>query len=115
MHCGATTFPRPDGCPRCTAGDLEDVLLPRRGELWSWTVQRFQPKSPYLPVGEFEPYGVGYVSFADLCVVEGRLTTADPNELSIGMAMELTVHAIGHDAGGDELLSYAFAPVEERR
>jgi uncharacterized OB-fold protein len=110
VECGTTTFPAPEGCPRCTASDLEQITLPRRGELWSWTVQRFEPKPPYRGAQPFAPYGVGYVSFPGLCVVEGRLTTADPEDLEIGMEMELVSQVLAH-AAGEDLVTYAFAPV----
>ena len=40
---------------------------------------------------EFEPYGVGYVELPGEVRVEARLTESDPDELRIGMAMELTL------------------------
>ena len=41
-------------------------LLPSRGTLWTWTTQGFEPKPPFVPDGEFEPYAVGYVEFSGL-------------------------------------------------
>ena len=46
-ECGEVTFPRQDGCPCCTASAMEDVLLARRGKLWTFTIQRFPPPVPY--------------------------------------------------------------------
>ena len=43
---GVVTFPRQSSCPRTSSTVVEDVLLPRQGRLWSWTVQGFLPKSP---------------------------------------------------------------------
>ncbi|VVJ22185.1 conserved protein associated with acetyl-CoA C-acyltransferase [Amycolatopsis camponoti] len=39
------------------------VTLPAEGVLWTWTVQRFAPKSPpYVPPGDgFRPFALGYV------------------------------------------------------
>ena len=36
------------------------------GSLWTWTVQRFEPKSPpYVPPPEgFRPFAVGYVELS---------------------------------------------------
>jgi uncharacterized OB-fold protein len=87
---------------------VERTLLPRRGTLWAWTTQGFEPKPPYVPdEGEFVPYGVGYVEFPDYLRVEGRLTEADPARLRIGMPMEV----VELRRGGR--VTYAFAPVEE--
>ena len=102
--CGTVTFPRQGSCPRCTSTDVGEHRLARRGTLWSWTIQRFRPKSPpYVGPEEFEPYGVGYVELPGEVRVEARLTESDPERLRIGMAMELTLIAEG---------AFAFRPLE---
>ncbi|MBS1677737.1 MAG: AMP-binding protein [Actinobacteria bacterium] len=110
--CGTVTFPRQASCARCAAADPEEYLLSPRGNLWTWTVQRFRPKSPpYTGPEEFEPYGVGYVELPGECRVEAILTTADPDELRIGMAMELRlIPATGPDDA--EARTFAFAPAD---
>jgi len=91
-NCGTVSFPRLNACPRCTSTDVQERRLARRGTLWSWTIQRFRPKSPpYTGPEEFEPYGVGYVELPGEVRVEARLTESDPSKLQIGMAMELTL------------------------
>jgi uncharacterized OB-fold protein len=117
---GVTVFPRATACPKTSSTVVEDVLLPRRGTLWSWTIQGFPPKSPpYIgteSAKDFVPYGVGYVQLAapdhrgDV-IVESRLTVNDPAQLHIGMEMELVVVPFAVDAEGREVLTYAFAPV----
>ncbi len=102
--CGTVTFPRQASCPRCTSTDVGEHQLARQGTLWSWTVQRFRPKSPpYVGPEEFEPYGVGYVELPGEVRVEARLTESDPARLRIGMPMELTLIADG---------AFAFRPLE---
>ena len=101
--CDTVTFPRQASCPRCTSTDVQERRLARRGTLWSWTIQRFRPKSPpYTGPDEFEPYGVGYVELPGEVRVEARLTEADPDKLEIGMEMELTLI---------EDATFAFRPV----
>jgi uncharacterized OB-fold protein len=105
--CAGYTFPLRERCPTC-GGALDRGLLPPRGTLWTWTTQGFEPKPPYVPEGgEFEPFGVGYVEFPGYLRVEGRLTEADPKRLRIGMPMEVVALRRG------ELVTYAFAPVED--
>ena len=114
-NCDNHMFPRQTGCPRCLFNEQEDVELATRGTLWTWTVQAFPPKAPpYLgPVGEdFEPYGVGYVELPGQLRVEGRLTIADPEQLKIGMDMELVLDPLSIDDDGNQVVTYAFAPVE---
>ena len=112
-NCGNHMFPRQTGCPRCLFNEQEDVELATRGTLWTWTVQAFPPKAPpYLgPVGDdFEPYGVGYVELPGQLRVEGRLTISDPEQLQIGMEMELVLDPLCIDDDGNQVVTYAFAP-----
>ncbi|MCH9835124.1 MAG: DNA-binding protein [Ilumatobacter sp.] len=114
-NCGNHMFPRQTGCPRCLFNEQEDVELATAGTLWTWTVQAFPPKAPpYLgPVGDdFTPYGVGYVELPDQLRVEGRLTVADPEQLKIGMPMELVLEPLSLDEDGNQIVTYAFAPVD---
>jgi len=117
--CGALTFPRQDGCPRCTERGAEKVLLSRRGKLWSWTIQRFPPPvPPYTGPADresFVPFGVGYVELPEGIRVEGRLTLNDPAQLEIGMEMELSIETFEQGEDGDDTVTFAFAPVEEKR
>jgi uncharacterized OB-fold protein len=107
--CGTTTFPRQQACPRCTAVGSEDRVLPRRGRLWSHTVQAFPPKAPYLgPTGaDFVPYGVGYVDLAEV-IVEARLTTTE--HLQVDMPVELVLEPFARDPDGTKVVTFAFAP-----
>jgi uncharacterized OB-fold protein len=110
-------FPVQDGCPRCTSSDSEVVELASRGTLWAWTVQGFPPKAPPF-LGDttaegFRPFGVGYVELPGQLKVEARLTEVDPERLEIGMEMELVYDPIGVDEDGNEIVTYAFAPVRE--
>jgi uncharacterized OB-fold protein len=111
-RCGVTTFPSQGSCPRCTSVEVSERLLAREGILWSWTIQGFPPKSPPYAVDDpegFEPFGVGYVELPGEVRVEARLTVADPDQLWIGMPMELTlIPAPG--AGGSAVVTYAFQP-----
>jgi len=102
------SFPPRDRCAAC-GGEVERILLPGRGTLWTWTTQGFEPKPPYVADGdgEFVPYGVGYVEVAGFLRVEGRLTEADPARLAIGMP----VSVVAVERAGRT--TFAFAPVDE--
>jgi uncharacterized OB-fold protein len=114
--CGNHMFPTQSGCPRCTGSSTETVELARRGTLWTWTVQGFPPKAPpYLgptDLANFRAYGVGYVELPGEVKVEARLTEADPAKLHIGMEMELVIVPLATNEHGDEVVTFAFAPVE---
>lgn len=111
--CGATTFPQQSRCPRC-AGSMGVVELPQRGTLVSWTTQGFPPVVPYAgdPTGKsFVPFGVGLVQLDDVVRVESRLTESDPAKLDFGMEVELQIVPFYVDEAGDEIVTFAFAPV----
>ena len=109
--CGAHTFPRQGGCPRCTGASMADVPLSRTGTLWSWTIQGFRPKPPYT--GTDDSYGVGYVELPDQLIVETRLTETDPAKLRIGMPVELALVPFRHDESGEPVHTFAFVAVRD--
>lgn len=109
--CKEVTFPAQKSCPACTGESVEEILLSRRGQLWTWTIQRFPPPPPFIGnVEPFEPYGVGYVELPEGVRVEARLTTANPAELEIGMDMDLVIEKFTDGDAGEELMTFAFAP-----
>jgi uncharacterized OB-fold protein len=112
-RCGESHFPLQANCPKCASRTIDTVLLSRRGTLWTWTTQAFVPPvPPYTgPVDDFKPFGVGYIELPEGLCVEARLTVADAAQLRIGMAMELVIETFKTDAQGNEIVSYAFAPV----
>jgi uncharacterized OB-fold protein len=114
-ECGIVTFPRQDSCPRCASTAMAEHLLPRRGRLWAWTTQGFPPPAPpYKGVtGEgFVPFGIGFIELPGEVKVESRLTVADPDQLEVGMEMELVVEPFGRTEDGDEVVTFAFRPAE---
>ena len=108
---GRFVFPLPQD-----SESYERVELPSRGSLWSYTVQRFPPKSPpYRGAEPFQPFALGYVELPGALIVESRLTEVDFEELRLGMSMEVTTTALRHDDDGTAVLTYAFRPVRDAR
>ena len=112
--CGTHAFPAQDSCARCCSVDVERVRLGARGTLWSFTIQGFLPKSPPYAGDEtletFRPFGVGYVELPGQVRVEARLEAESPEELSIGMDMELVFRRFRTDEEGRDVITYAFKP-----
>ena len=105
--CGAHHFPRHDTCPYCSAEDPQPVELSRTGTLWAWTAVTAAPPGYAGDV----PYGVGVVELPEGIRVITRLTVSDPAALSLGQAMELRVVPLHADADGNDVMTFAFAPV----
>jgi uncharacterized OB-fold protein len=72
-------------CPRC-GGTAAPAEVDGDGVVWSYTVQRFAPKSPpyVAPATGYQPFVVVYVETADGTRVEGILDVPDLSAVSIG-------------------------------
>jgi hypothetical protein len=106
---GRIVFPLP---PR--AAPYEPFPLPRSGRLWSYTIQRFAPKSPpYAGPEPFEPFAVGYVDLEGVVIIESRLAEVSFDALRIGMPLELAIVPFRKDADGSTVTTFAFRPVPE--
>ncbi len=65
--CGDYFFPRAIQCrnPNCRGEDLEETLLGRKGKIWSFTINHYQPPAPYVPPDPFVPYGLAVVELPE--------------------------------------------------
>lgn len=106
---GETVFPMPVGP---LAARFEPTALGREGTLWSYTVQRFPPKTPFIgDAKNFKPYAVGYIELPGEIIVETRIKTDNLASLRIGMPMRITTDAFATNADGDQVVTYAFEPM----
>ena len=88
----------------CNTG-FDPVPLKRDGTIWSWTVQRFPPKSPpYAGPTPFEPFALGYVELADEVIVEARFDGLAFDALKVGLPVALRIIPFGSGA------TFAFGP-----
>lgn len=101
--CKTVFFPREETfCrnPGCMNASFEEVELSRRGRLWSYTNNCYQPPAPYVPVTDpYQPFAVAAVELeAEKMVVLGQvpqdLATGD---LEVGMEMELVLDTLYED------------------
>lgn len=108
---GKIVFPAPTGVE---SQQYERVSLSPRGTLWSYTVQRFRPKSPPYAGDDddrsFRPFALGYVELPGEVIVETRIETEDFDSLRIGQPMELVLVPFRRAEGRGEALTYAFKP-----
>jgi uncharacterized OB-fold protein len=103
---GRIVFP----CPAGT--DFEPMPLGREGTLWTYTVQRYRPKSPpYAGPEDFQPWAVAYVELPGETIVEARLTDIDLDAIRIGMALELTLIPVDPKAA-QPVMTHAFRPLD---
>jgi uncharacterized OB-fold protein len=98
--------------PAAPFEEREDVALSRRGRVWSYTTNHYEPPEPYMAPDPFVPYTVVAVELeAEQMVVLGPLATgADPATLRIGMEVELVLGPLYED-DGHEYVIWQWAPV----
>ena len=102
---GHIVFP----CP--PSAEYEPYPLQRQGQLWSYTVQRYRPKSPpYAGPEAFEPWAVAYVELPGEVIVEARLAHIAFEDIAIGMPLELTTVPLDANAA-EPVMIPAFQPL----
>ncbi len=102
---GRIVFP----CPQ--SAEFEPYPLRRTGTLWSYTIQRYRPKSPpYSGPEAFKPWPVAYVTLEGETIVEARLTNVDFGAIKIGMTLEMSPIPLDPDASDSPYIP-AFQPL----
>ena len=93
--------------------EREEVELSRRGRVWSYTTNHYKPPAPYVAPEPFEPYTVLAVELErEHMVVLGPLATgADPEQLRVGMEVELVLGPLYSD-DDHEYVVWQWAPVK---
>lgn len=100
--CGSYFFPKEVAyCrnPQCRGGAFDVVPLSRKGTLWSFTNNCYQPPAPYVSPEPFAPYAIAAVELAqEKLVVLGQVVAGvDTKQLRAGMSMELVVDTLYED------------------
>ena len=116
-QCGSYFFPKETAMcrnPRCTSEELEELALSRRGTLWSYTNNCYQPPAPYVSPDPFVPYVVAAVELErEGLVVLGQVVgSVTVEDLRSGMTMELVVDTLFKD-DEQEAVIWKWKPVEE--
>jgi uncharacterized protein len=90
---GRVVFP----CP--PDPEFDPHPLRRDGTLWSYTIQRYRPKSPpYAGPEKFTPWPVAYIALEGETIVEARLANVAFDDITIGMALEMIPVPLDPDA-----------------
>jgi len=109
---GRVVFPMPSGAE---GQKYDAVKLAAEGKLWSYTIQRFRPKSPpYMGADDektFQPFALGYIELPGQAIVESRIEVDTFARLKIGMPMRLAIVPFAR-ADGKAVSSYVFRPVQ---
>ena len=94
--------------------ETEEVLLSRRGTIWSYTSSDYQPPPPYIPMTDpYVPITIAAVELdVEQLVILGQMVPGvTPGDLKIGDAVELTVGTLYEDET-NEYLTWMWRPVD---
>ncbi|MFC4540357.1 Zn-ribbon domain-containing OB-fold protein [Halosolutus amylolyticus] len=109
--CGTGFFGTKDRCENCASQDVEQGVLDRDGEIYTYTIQRYPPPEPYklgsTDRDEWTPRPVAYGEFDGVRFL--GLVDGDRQQLEVGAPIELVVEPGWETDDGDEVLIYKFA------
>jgi len=113
--CQAIFFPRETSfCrnPDCLGREFAEIELSRRGTIWSFTDNRYQPPPPYMSPDPFVPYMIAAVELeAEQMVVLGQIEPGvELADLHAGMEVELVLDTLYED-DDHEYLVWKWQPV----
>ncbi len=99
--------------PSAPFEEREEVLMSRRGKVWSFTTNHYKPPPPYVAPEPFVPYTVVAVELAkERIVVLGLLADgADPALLRVGQEVELVLGTLYEDDEGEHVV-WKWRPID---
>lgn len=109
-HCREHHFPIADYCPYCSSDDIASSEVGATGTLYLHTIVNTAPPGYEGPV----PYGFGLVDLPEGLRVVSRLVAPDLEALRSGLPVRLVVEPLYRDEDGQDVLSWAYEPSEER-
>jgi uncharacterized OB-fold protein len=102
--CGQIFFPKVKFCLSCFNEGMEDVILSRRGELYSYSTA-YMPSSYFKP-----PHTVGYINLPEGLRIFAPLKVEEGQALKVGIEMEVVIEKLWQE-GDKEVMGYKFKPV----
>ncbi len=113
--CGVYFFPKEhyQHRPECSREGVEEVLLPNKGVLASYTIQYYPCPAPFKTEKKITPYGIGLVDFKEQNIqVAGIITDTDIKSLKVGMEMETTLLDLFTNDEKQQVVTWAFKAVK---
>ena len=113
--CGTYFFPKDhyQHRPGCSREGVEEVLLPAKGKLASYTIQYYPCPPPFKVEQKITPYGIALVEFENEKIqIAGIITETDLKSLKMGMEMETTTLTMFTNEEKQEVVTWAFRAVK---
>jgi uncharacterized protein len=101
--CGRAFYPKADFCTQCLNKELEEMVLSKRGKLYSYTITR-------VPVGKFPiPHAIGMITLPENVRLTAPLVMG-AEEFKIGAEMEMEITTLWSEVDHD-VIGYKFKAV----
>ena len=108
-RCGITFFPSRRFCSGCFENDqMKEVSLSKTGTLYTYTIV-YQGKPSFKA-----PYSVGYIDLKEGVRVFTPLFDVAPEELKIGIEMELVFRNMAEVSDQTGTFVYGFRPAQKK-
>ena len=109
--CGEIFFPKRQDilCSNCQSNTFNEIKLSRRGKVYSYSVVMQRPPVYYKATEV--PYALGWVELPEGIRVETLFTGCSPEDVRVGMEMEMIVDKLHTEEDGTEVLCYKFKPL----
>lgn len=95
-------------CANCSEETLEPVLLGTTGELLTYTLVRQQLGGSLIKV----PYVIGRVRLPEGVSIQTIVTDIEPQDVSVGMALEICLKQVMEDDDGNSVVNFFFRPAK---
>jgi uncharacterized protein len=106
-RCHIHFFPKREFCSSCFQSDgMKEAKLSKRGTLYTYTTV-FQGKTNFNA-----PYSLGFVDLKEGVRIFAPLLDVAPEDLRIGMEMELVFRPMDWVSGQEEAWVYGFKPYQ---
>ncbi|MEW6666460.1 MAG: OB-fold domain-containing protein [Thermodesulfobacteriota bacterium] len=102
--CARIYFPKAAFCFDCLGKEMSEVILSRRGKLYSWAIGRM-PSTHFQP-----PYAVGLIDLPEGVRVFAPLIMTEDQTYTIGKDMELVIEELWCE-NDKSIIGYKFKPV----
>ena len=105
LTCGEAQFPPRRSCLACRSRDLEARRFSGRGKVFSYS------EAAQAPEGFAPPHLMALVELEEGPVVAAQLTDVEPEEIEIGMEVEMVTRRISESSSQGYLVyGYKFRP-----
>ena len=103
--CGALRHPARPMCPACNSLEWETVESSGKGVVYSYVM----PQHPAMPFMEY-PYIVALIELDEGVRLVSNLCDIAPDDVEVGMAVEVFYQTFDSAAGGTDLVLHQFRP-----